>query len=108
MIRFFYLCVDLPYSNGCLVKVYAAETAEAFCDGHVSAFAFFGGVPQSILYDNTRLAVAKIVKGGKRLRSHMFAEVQGHYLFEDRFGWPGKGNDKGKVEGLVALCGATS
>ena len=30
-----------------------------------------------------------------------FAELQSHYLFEDRFGRPGKGNDKGKVEGLV-------
>ena len=28
---------------------YPAETAEAFCDGHVAAFDFFGGVPQSIL-----------------------------------------------------------
>jgi transposase len=27
--------------------------------------------------------------------------VQSHYLFADRFGRPGKGNDKGKVEGLV-------
>jgi len=62
---------------------------------------FFGGVPKSILYDNTRLAVAKIVKGGQRLRSQMFAELQSHYLFDDRFGRPGKGNDKGKVEGLV-------
>ncbi len=62
---------------------------------------FFGGVPQSILFDNTRLAVTKIVKGGKRLRSHMFAEIQSHYLFEDRFGRLGKGNVKGKVEGLV-------
>jgi DNA replication protein DnaC len=53
------------------------------------------------LYDNTRLAVARIVKGGERLRSQMFAELQSHYLFEDRFGRPGKGNDKGKVEGLV-------
>ena len=26
------------------------ETTESFCDGHVSAFAFLGGVPQSILY----------------------------------------------------------
>ena len=40
-----------------------AETTEAFLDGHVSAFAFLGGVPQSILYDNTRLAVAKILAG---------------------------------------------
>ena len=29
------------------------------------------------------------------------AEQKAHYLFEDRFGRPGKGNDKGKVEGLV-------
>ena len=100
-VRFYYFCVDLPHSDGCFVKAYPAETAEAFCDGHVAAFDFFGGVPQSILYDNTRLAVAKIVKGGRRLRSHMFAELQSHYLFDDRFGRPGKGNDKGKVEGLV-------
>ena len=100
-VRFHYFCVDLPHSDGCFVKAYPAETAEAFCDGHVAAFDFFGGVPQSILYDNTRLAVAKIVKGGRRLRSQMFAELQSHYLFEDRFGRPGKGNDKGKVEGLV-------
>jgi hypothetical protein len=33
----------------------------------------------------------------------MFAELQSHYLFNDRFGRPGKGNDKGKVEGLVGF-----
>jgi hypothetical protein len=100
-IRFHYFCMDLPHSDGCFVRAYPAETAEAFCDGHVAAFDFFGGVPRSILYDNTRLAVARIVKGGERLRSHMFAELQSHYLFNDRFGRLGKGNDKGKVEGLV-------
>jgi transposase len=67
--------MDLPHSDGCVVKAYPAETAEAFCDGHVAAFDFSGGVPQSILYDNTKLAVAKIVKSGKRLRSKMFAEL---------------------------------
>ena len=102
-VRFHYFCVDLPHSDSCFVKAYPAETAEAFCDGHVAAFDFFGGVPRSILYDNTRLAVARIVKGGQRLRSQMFAELQSHYLFEDRFGRPGKGNDKGKVEGLVGF-----
>jgi transposase len=100
-VRFHYFCMDLPHSDGCFVKAYPAETAEAFCDGHVAAFAFFGGVPQSILYDNTRLAVSRIIKGGERLRAQMFAELQSHYLFADRFGRPGKGNDKGKVEGLV-------
>ena len=93
--------LDLPHSDGCFVKAYPAETTEAFLDGHVSAFAFLGGIPQSILYDNTRLAVARILGDGKRQRTRAFTELQSHYLFEDRFGRPGKGNDKGKVEGLV-------
>ena len=83
------------------MKAYPAETTESFCDGHVSAFAFLGGVPQSIVYDNTRLAVAKMLGDGRRQRTRVFSELQSHYLFDDRFGRPGKGNDKGKVEGLV-------
>jgi transposase len=47
-----FFCFDLPHSDACFVKVYPAETTEAFLDGHVSAFRFFGGVPQSILYDS--------------------------------------------------------
>src|SRR5206468_4957514 len=77
---------------------------EAFCDGHVRAFAFFGGVPKSVLYDNTRIAVARILGDGKRQRTRVFSELQSHYLFGDRFGRPGKGNDKGKVEGLAGYA----
>ena len=40
--------IDLPHSDGIFVKEYPAETTEAFCDGHISAFAFLGGIPQSI------------------------------------------------------------
>ena len=83
---------------------YPAETTEAFCDGHVRAFAFFGGVPKSILYDNTKIAVSRILGDGKRQRTRVFTELQSHYLFEDQFGRPGKGNDKGKVEGLVGYA----
>ena len=93
--------LDLPHSDGCFVKAYPAEGTEALLDGHVSAFAYLGGVPQSILYDNTKLAVAKILGDGRRQRTRAFTELQSRYLFEDRFGRPGKGNDKGKVEGLV-------
>jgi transposase len=96
-----FFCMDLPQSDAPFVKAYPAETTEAFLDGHVSAFAFFGGVPLSVLYDNTRIAVAKICGDGKRERTRAFTELVSHYLFRDRFGRPGKGNDKGKVEGLV-------
>jgi transposase len=99
-----FFCLDLPHSDACFVKAYPAETVEAFCDVHDAAFAFFGGVPRSMLYDNTRLAVARILGDGRRLRTRAFAELQSHFLFADRFGRPGKGNDKGKVEGLVGYA----
>ena len=86
--------IDLPHSDGCFVKAYPAENIEAF----------LGGVPQSILYDNTKLAVARILGDGKRQRTRAFSELQSHYLFDDRFGRPAKGNDKGKVEGMVGYA----
>lgn len=99
-----FFCMDLPHSDAIFVKAYPAETTEAFLDGHVAAFDFFGKLPLSILYDNTALAVAAILGDGRRKRTRAFTELQSHYLFEDRFGRPGKGNDKGKVEGLVGYA----
>ena len=63
-----YFVLVLPHSDACFVKAYPAETTEAYCDGHVSAFSFLGGVPRSIPYDNTRLAVARILGDGRRKR----------------------------------------
>jgi transposase len=100
-IKLHVFCFDLPQSDACFIKAYPAETTEAFLDGHVSAFAFFGGVPLSISYDNLKIAVARILGDGKRQRTRAFTELVSHYLFQERFGRPGKGNDKGKVEALV-------
>ena len=86
-----FFCLDLPHSDACFVKAYPAERTEAFLDGHNAAFGFLGGVPLSILYDNTRLAVARILGDGKRQRTRSFAELQSHYLFRDRFGRQGQG-----------------
>jgi transposase len=45
--------------------------------------------------------VARILDDGRRLSTRAFTELQSRYLFKDRFGRPGKGNDKGKVESTV-------
>ena len=95
--------MSLPYSGGMFVKAYPAETTEAFCDGHVSAFAFFGGVPLSIVFDNTTIAVARILGSRERLRTQVFTRLQSHYLFEDKFARPARGNEKGHVEGDVGF-----
>jgi transposase len=99
-----YLAMDLPQSDDCFVMAFPAETTEAFLEGHNHAFAYFGGVPRTILYDNTKLAVARILGDGTRTKTRALSELQSHYLFAEKFGRPGKGNDKGKVEGLVGYA----
>ena len=100
----YFFVMDLPHSDACFVRAYPAATAEAWMDGHVHAFAFFGGVPQSVLYDNDRCLVSKILADGTRQRASLFSALQSHYLVRDRYGRPGKGNDKGKVEGIVGYA----
>jgi hypothetical protein len=96
-----FLAMDLPHSDDCFVIAFPAETTEAFLEGHVRAFDYFGAVPTRILYDNTKIAVARILGGEERVKTRAFSELQSHYLFADKYGRPAKGNDKGKVEGLV-------
>ncbi len=62
-------------------------------DGHVHAFAFFGRVPVSVLYDNDRCLVASILPDGTRKRAKLFSGFLSHYLIRDRYGRPGKGNE---------------
>ena len=109
-----FFVMDLLHSDQCFVKAYPAAASEAWLDGHNAGFAFFGGVPQSILYDNDKRLVARILPDGTRQRTQAFSGLQSHYLFEDRFDRPGKGNGepakapsvrarrrRGKVEGVV-------
>ena len=98
-----FFVMDLCYSDGCYVKAYIRENTEAFCDGHVNAFKFFGGAPDKILYDNSKIAIAKIL-GQERKKTRVFTELQSYYLFKDEFANVGKGNEKGKVENLVGYA----
>lgn len=103
--RVHYFVLDLPHSDDGFVMAFPAETGEAFCEGHNYAFAYLGGVPRHIVYDNSKIAVARLFRDGRgqsaRQTTRIFRELQSHYLFEERFARPRKGNDKGKVEGLV-------
>ena len=96
-----FFALDLPHSDACYIRAYPAANTEAWLDGHAHAFAFFGAVPQSVLYDNDRCLVARILPDGSRQRTQRFSAMLSHYVIRDRYGRPGKGNDKGAVEGLV-------
>ena len=93
-----FFAMDLPHSDAGFVQAYPAETTEAFCAGHVAASTSSAGCRVDPVRQHP-VAVARILGDGSRQRTRVFNELQSHYLFADRFGRPGKGNDKGKVEG---------
>jgi transposase len=80
-----FFVMTLPYSDAFFVRAYERECTETFWDGHVRAFAFFGGVPRRITYDNSKIAIAKII--GPRLRELTagFLQLVSHYLFRYHF-----------------------
>jgi transposase len=88
----------LMYSGRDFAWIYERQDQVSFLDGHVRAFAHFGGVPARIAYDNLKAAVVRILVGGARALTARFAALTSHYLFEPCFCRPGEGHDKGGVE----------
>ena len=68
-----------------LCRRFRPRSTEAFCDGHNAAFGYFGGVPRRIVYDNTTLAVARILGDGTRQRTQVFCELQSPRSFAQTF-----------------------
>jgi transposase len=88
----------LCYSRRLFVMAFPAQTQMAFLEGHVQAFAFFGGVPHRLSYDNLKAAVQTILQGKNRREQQAFVVFRSHYLFESHFCTPGQGHEKGSVE----------
>ena len=100
--KVWFFVMALPYSDGSFVMAFERECTETFWEGHVQGFEFFGGVAKRISYDNTKIAVAQIIGGGKDRRlTKGFCQLKSHYLFEHHFCRPARGNEKGVVEGQV-------
>ena len=57
------------------------RTTEAWLDGHNRAFVFFGGVPQSILYDNDKCLVSRILSDGTRQAGAIYVVDRGYVDF---------------------------
>lgn len=88
----------LPYSDMFFVAAFPRECSEAFWEGHVRAFEFFGGVPRRISYDNLRIAVKQITGCHQRELTDGFLRLKSHYLFESHFCTVRRPNEKGVVE----------
>jgi transposase len=93
--------MTLPYSDAVYVQAFPRECTEAFLEGHKRAFEFFGGVPTRISYDNSKVAVARIVGNRERKVTREFLRLKSHFLFADHFCLVRRPNEKGHVERLL-------
>lgn len=96
--------MTLLYSDALFCCVFPRECTEAFLEGHRRAFEFFSGVPKRISYDNTRVAVAKIVGRRGRELTRAFLRLQSHFLFASHFCLVRRPNEKGHVENLLGYA----
>lgn len=94
-------CVKLKRSNTSFAMAFPTEKLEAFLAGHVKAFEFLGGVPATLVYDNPKTAVVRILSGPERELHQVFSSLKAHYLFDSAFCRPGAAHEKGSVENLV-------
>ena len=97
----YYFCMRSRFSGKPFVRAYLCEKQQAFFDGHIHAFEFFGGVFPFVVYDNLKSAVQKILPGRGRVEQVSFQRFRAYYTFTPRFCNAGCGNEKGGTEGLV-------
>lgn len=96
-------CMRSKSSGKPFVRLYPCERQQAFLDGLARGFEFFGGVFPVVVFDNLTTAVEKVLKGKGRVEREAFTRFKAYASFEARFCNPGKGNEKGGVEGLVGF-----
>jgi transposase len=103
-VKLWLFIMRLSASGRGFAVAFAHQAQEAFFEGHVLAFAHFGGVPfGQIRYDNLKPAVVRILKGRDRAENERFTALRSHYGFDAFFCEPGiaGAHEKGGVEGEV-------
>jgi transposase len=96
----------LSFSRFLFVRFFYDARLPTFLAGHVQAFAFFGGVPRILLYDNLKSAVLERTSQVIRFNPHLLA-LADYYGFEPRPVAPRRGNEKGRVERAIRYLRTT-
>ena len=89
-------------SNGRWGKLFTRQDKQAMMEAHVNAFAFWGHVPQIMVYDNMRTAVRSFT-GGEKKATIELSQLEGYYGFKHLFCNVRSGNEKGHVERTVEI-----
>lgn len=98
------LLVVLGYSRLLWVKFYPRQTMATVMSGLEEAFAYFGGVPAELLFDQMKAVILEDHRadGGKLLENPEFVRFASHWQFRIRACRPYRAQTKGKVERPVS------
>lgn len=94
------LVVVLAYSRLLWLQFYARQTMGVLMRGLEEAFAFFGGVPAEVLFDQMKAVIIDDERaiGGRLLENPEFVRFAAHWGFRIRACRPYRAKTKGKVE----------
>ncbi len=96
----FALIVVLGYSRLLWVQFYPRQTLRTLLTGLETAFAFLGGVPHELLFDQLKAVILedRRPQGGRVLENPEFLRFAAHWGFRIRACRPYRAQTKGKVE----------
>jgi transposase len=103
VLKLWMFVMRLSCSGRAFHVAFATQAREAFLEGHVLAFEYFGAVPARVRYDNLKPAVVRVLRGRDRAESERFIVLRSHYGYDSFFCTPGKegAHEKGGVEGEI-------
>jgi transposase len=103
LLKLWMFVMRLSCSGRAFHVAFATQAQEAFFEGHVLAFEYFGAVPARVRYDNLKPAVVRVLRGRDRAESERFIVLRSHYGFDSFFCIPGRqgAHEKGGVEGEI-------
>ena len=99
--RFYMSVFTSAYSNYRYAGLSRREDTLSFEQSHVDFFAHSGGSWKEIVYDNTRVAVARFTGKKEKEPTAALLQLRGYYRFTHRFCNAYRGNEKGHVERSV-------
>ena len=95
------LVMTWSYSNAPFALALPTERTEAILHGMTEGFAFFGGVPREVWWDNPATVAIHVGRGRERVIHPRYAALASHYTFAPKFCLPATPREKPRVENRV-------
>lgn len=96
-VKIYVFAMVLGFSRYMYVEFSDSCASEAFLSAHVRAFAYFGGMPRHVLYDNAKIAAIEHTRTVLTFNEALL-DFAGRFAFRPRLCRPARPQTKGKIE----------